>query len=187
MNAARERRFDSVESIFTAGLNNDFLNNRPRPQNTEDTPKEETPKPAAPAKTPTPPQEPAPKPDTEPATLADRAVQLSMPLSLANRFRNTCKEQHLSQPELVFSAIEATLSELPELLRNRTQSANQLTATPLFDRPITTAKTITEEPRETIVIRVTAHNRDILNDLVKQVGAPNRNVLLTTALDHFLP
>lgn len=121
---------------------------------------------------------------------ADQPIQVSLPKSLHERLLAYKSKEGLSHPTILFDAIESTYDRLPELLAQRTVKAPAAAGgKSLFNRPQAVVRKTedSDEPRETFIIRVTATNKEILDNLVPEVGAPNRNVMLVAAYDAFLP
>jgi hypothetical protein len=137
------------------------------------------------------PAEPAPAPSAPESShegKSDQPVQVALPASLYQRLISFKSKTGLSHPNILFDAIDATAAELPDLIKARTVQLGSSTGTSLFNRPKTVVKRdATDEPKETFIVRITKQNKAILDGLVKDVAAPNRNVLLVVAYDSYLP
>jgi hypothetical protein len=119
---------------------------------------------------------------------ADQPVQISLPSSIEARLAKFKSETGLSHPNILFDAIEATADRLPALVKAKTIQLGSATGVSLFNRPQTAVKRdVAHEPKKTFIIRITKQNKGIVDELVKQVEAPNRNVLIVTAYDTYLP
>lgn len=133
-------------------------------------------------------QEQTPAPASEVATGDSKtpSVQISLPRSLHERMIATKTKLRVSIPHLVMDAIEATYADLPELLKAELPSRPQVTGTSLFERPATSLPPTVAEPKETTVFRLSRRNRDVINQLTADLGAPSRNALLTVAVQAYL-
>lgn len=140
---------------------------------------------------PTVPAEPTPGPSAPESShegKSDQPVQVALPASLYKRLLSFKADTGLSHPNILFDAIDATAAELPDLIKARTVQLGSSTGTSLFNRPKTVVKRdASDEAKETFIVRITKQNKDILDGLVKDVAAPNRNVLLVVAYDSYLP
>ncbi|PPF32634.1 hypothetical protein [Pseudoclavibacter sp. AY1H1] len=113
-----------------------------------------------------------------------KPIPVPMWTELLQRLEAHRKATGRSNPTIVFDAIDATIDKLPDLLAGRVASAP--TAKSLFDRE---DLRVHQERRNTerINIRIRDSNRTVLDELVKQVGAPDRSAMITAALDSYLP
>lgn len=122
---------------------------------------------------------------------ADQAIPFNLPLTLWNRLEAYRRATGISNPNILFNAIEATYDRLPELVSARTVTFGggaDAGATRLFNRPATAAQRAADsEPKKQLIIRVNKENKQVLDDLWPEVGAPNRTVMVVAALDDFLP
>jgi hypothetical protein len=121
---------------------------------------------------------------------ADQAIPFNLPLTLWNRLEAYRKATGISNPNILFNAIEITYDRLPELVAARTVNfgGSDTGATRLFNRPATAAQRAADsEPKKQLIIRVNKENKQVLDDLWPEVGAPNRTVMVVAALDEFLP
>lgn len=125
---------------------------------------------------------------TEVSGKADQPIQVSLPRSLKERLDRYKAEQGLSHPTILFDAIETNVDRLPELVKERTVNVGATGGKSLFNRPQTVVRRdAATEPKETFIIRISQDNKDILEQLVEDSGAPSRNVLLVAAYEAFLP
>lgn len=192
--AAPEPSLLSVESPVTDTLTVDATKAKkaPRRKTAEPQQQQEAATPA-PLATPAPaPREPENMPEVTHETAAegkaDQPVQISLPSSIEARLAKFKAESGLSHPNILFDAIEATAERLPELVKAKTIQLGSAASVSLFNRPQTAVKRdIANEPKKTFIIRITKQNKAVLDDLVNQVEAPNRNVLIVTAYDTYLP
>lgn len=119
---------------------------------------------------------------------ADQPIQVSLPRSLMERLDRFKKDKGLSHPTILFDAIENNADRLPELVRDRIVQVGGTTGRSLFNRPQTVVpRSPDTEPKETFIIRVSQENKDILDQLARDAGAPSRTVLLVAAYDAYLP
>ena len=121
---------------------------------------------------------------------ADQAIPFNLPLRVWNRLEAYRRATGISNPNILFNAIEATYERLPELVAARTVSfgGGEGGGTRLFNRPQTAAQRADDgETKKQLIIRVNKENKQILDDLWPEVGAPNRTVMAVAALDDFLP
>lgn len=121
---------------------------------------------------------------TTPQVDGYKPIPVPMWTELLQRLEAHRKATGRSNPTIVFDAIDATIDKLPDLLAGRVASAP--TAKSLFDRE---DLRVHQERRnsERINIRIRDSNRTVLDELVKQVGAPDRSAMITAALDAYLP
>lgn len=156
---------------------------------TEAQPKDRAPRKQRGAASDTPPESVAPAGDGTPSK-ADQAIPFNLPLRVWNRLEAYRRATGISNPNILFNAIEATYERLPELVAARTVSFGGGTGggTRLFNRPQTAAQRADDgETKKQLIIRVNKENKQILDDLWPEVGAPNRTVMAVAALDDFLP
>lgn len=118
------------------------------------------------------------------ATGKSHTVNVGLPESLNRRYLAYKDESNSSHPEILFDAIEATYERLPELLAARFGRPKE--GPRLFARPNQAVNT-TNESVKTYLVRVSEENFSVLEDLWRELGAPNRNALIVTAYDAFLP
>jgi predicted DNA-binding protein len=125
---------------------------------------------------------------TEVSGKADQPIQVSLPRSLKERLDRYKAERGLSHPTILFDAIETNVDRLPALVKERIVNVGATGAKSLFNRPQTVVRRdAATEPKETFIIRISQDNKDILEQLVEDTGAPSRNVLLVAAYEAFLP
>ena len=139
-------------------------------------------------------ESPAKTPKSEPAATGGEAstganpyhpINISLPLSINERYEAYKQTSGSSHPEILFDAIDATAEQLPDLIRAK---YGEVKASSLFNRPNRTMKTFApEEKSKTFIVRVREDNANILEDLWRQLGAPNRNAMIVVAYDEFLP
>lgn len=129
-----------------------------------------------------------PTTETMPTGKADQPIQVSLPRSLMERLDRFKKDKGLSHPTILFDAIESNAERLPDLVKARIVQVGGTTGKSLFNRPQTVVPRSSDtEPKETFIIRVSQENKDILDQLAQDSGAPSRTVLLVAAYDAYLP
>lgn len=118
--------------------------------------------------------------------IADQPIQVSIPRSLDKRLREHKTSTGASFPNIIFDAIESTYDQLPGLIASKTLHSDAPRS--LFERPVAVARRPEDnEPKETMIIRITKTNKQVLKDLEVEVKAPNRNTMIATALEAYLP
>ncbi|MBN6778855.1 hypothetical protein JRG19_09970 [Pseudoclavibacter alba] len=125
-------------------------------------------------------------PSPAPAEPVNAAVNLTLPVSLFDRVDAARKKIKVSYPVLVMTAIEATYTDLPDLLAAEAPLVPTEQRTSLFGLPNRHVMTAAEEPKRTKLLRFTKSNRDVLNNLTEQFNASSRNALLHAALRAYL-
>lgn len=126
--------------------------------------------------------------ETTPTGKADQPIQVSLPRSLMERLERFKKDKGLSHPTILFDAIESNADRLSDLVKARIVQVGGATGKSLFNRPQTVVpRSSDNEPKETFIIRVSQQNKDILDQLAQDAGAPSRTVLLVAAYDAYLP
>jgi len=119
---------------------------------------------------------------------ATEPVQISVPASLEERLTTFKAKTGLSHPNILFDALEATMDQLPALVKAKTVQLGASSTVSLFVRPQSAMKLApVKEERKTFLIRITKQNKAILDQLVRDTDAPNRNVLIVAAYDAYLP
>ncbi len=121
---------------------------------------------------------------------ADQPVAINLPVSLEGRLERYRKKSGLSNPNIIFNALEATYDRLPELVGEKTihLGGDSGGGTTLFSRPPRAVRRdFSGELKRPLIVRITAENKQILEGLKTTVGAPNRSVMVVAALDDFLP
>lgn len=128
---------------------------------------------------------------TESAPSASASLILTLEADLNERllaYRATTRKSHTV---ILMDAVEATYDRLPELVRAALGIDDEpKPARKLFERSPMTATPISTGPRAPRVqhtIRTTLTNRQQLDEITKETGAPSRNFLIVTAYDAFLP
>lgn len=131
--------------------------------------------------------QPAPAVDTEPASVG---VALELPADLDKRLTAYRAKTRKSHPTVLLDAVEATYEQLPDLIRISLGRDEETPKTVLFGRaPRTPAPIQMGESGDKVrhSVRVTLSNRNQLDELTVQFGAPSRNFLIVTAYEAYLP
>jgi len=119
---------------------------------------------------------------------ADKAISVSLRVSLHDRLDRFKRDTGLSYPNIVLSAISAKAQQLPELIAAATVSVGDDSVPDLFDLPKhVMPRNDAPEAKKELVFRVSEKNKDVLNQLEHEFGAPNRTALISVALDAYLP
>jgi len=131
---------------------------------------------------------PAPRAASTQREKADKAISVSLRVSLHERLDRFKRDTGLSYPNIVLSAISAKAQQLPELIAAATVSVGDDSVPDLFDLPKhVMPRNDAPEAKKELVFRVSEKNKDILNHLEHEFGAPNRTALISVALDAYLP
>jgi hypothetical protein len=95
----------------------------------------------------------------------------------------------LSFPTVVLLAVQSSYARLPQLLAARSMQITVDEGPNLFGLPaqVTRRSSTATEPKQALPIKVSAERRDVLTQIVQDVGAPSLNELIVTALEDFLP
>ena len=89
---------------------------------------------------------------------------------------------------VLLDAIETTYERLPELIAEATAAASRKAErTVLFARPNPTAPKASGEARVKHTVKMSDTNRNVLDRVTAEVGAPSRNFLITVAYEAYLP
>lgn len=130
----------------------------------------------------------APRATTTQREKADKAISVSLRVSLHDRLDRFKRDSGLSYPNIVLSAISAKARQLPELIAAATVSVGDDSVPDLFDLPKNVMpRNDAPEAKKELVFRVSERNKDTLNQLEREFGAPNRTALISVALDAYLP
>lgn len=120
---------------------------------------------------------------------AAKGVPVHLTEELNERLKAHMARKKRSHQTVLMDAIEATYTRLPELVAEATLSGEEDTErTPLFERtPTRPAPSTSGQARHKHTVRMTARNRQILDTITEEVGAPSRNFLITVAYEAYLP
>lgn len=119
------------------------------------------------------------------ADKADAPVQVSLPMSQYDTLIRYKTESGKTHATILFDAIEATYDQLPELIRARTIQPES--SRRLFDRPeAVSIRRDDDEPKKTFIIRVSHKNKATIEQLAKDLGAPNPTQLTAIAYEAYL-
>lgn len=119
------------------------------------------------------------------AEKADAPVQVSIPRSQYDALIRYKSESGKTHATILFDAIEATYEQLPDLIRARTIQPES--SRRLFDRPESVSiRREDDEPKKTFIIRVSHKNKATIEQLTKDLGAPNPTQLTAIAYEAYL-
>lgn len=118
------------------------------------------------------------------STAADEGTGVYLPVSLVDRLRVYARSQEgRTYTDITLDAVEATHDQLGELLR---PSGRMARSGPLFagrqSRRVPHA-----EAHQQVNLRFSAADLTVIDELVGEVGAPNRSAMLAAALREYLP
>ncbi len=154
---------------------------------------------AAPAAEATPPSEPAKKaraPRRSAAAddgggereTASKGVPVHLTEELNERLQAYMTRKRWSHQTVLLDAIEATYTRLPALIREATAADDEAAErTPLFDRPSRPTPKASGEARVKHTVRMSDSNRNTLDRITEELGAPSRNFVITVAYEAYLP
>lgn len=127
-----------------------------------------------------------PQPDSK--ERVTELVTLYMPLDLRAEFKRRAKAEGVTHPGLAFTAVEVAYPVLDELLGQIVSRPAETPTVSLFKRAGTKARARTNHKKDygDLQFRITKTNAAILDGLVEEFSAPSRNVLITTAIRHYL-
>jgi len=139
---------------------------------------------------------PAPKKVTTKRTAPDasafqggpnKQIIAYLPFALAERLRGQSKETGRTHLQLVIDALEATHDRLGQLLAKAGYTEGRSSG--LFGDGV---QPVSRRPRrrggvDQVTLRPSADVRKVMDELVEQLKAPNRSVLIEVALDTHLP
>ena len=111
-----------------------------------------------------------------------RPIIAYVPASLMERLRQRRLHDRVTYTDIALDAVEATYHRLPELLAPYRPAAHTGS---LFVRS-GKATSFTQEPHVQVNLRFSAQNLEVLDRLTEELAAPNRSVLIATALDNYL-
>lgn len=123
------------------------------------------------------------------------AVSVRMPAALLERFEAICAKTGMTPLELTLTAVAAALPELPAHIArdNAAKQAPAARTAPsthsiggLFELPARQGTTPATPATVQRIWRTTKQNMDSIDQLVKQVGARDRQQLLLLSLTHYL-
>lgn len=119
---------------------------------------------------------------------ASKGVPVHLTEELNERLQDYMARKRWSHQTVLLDAIEATYTRLPELIRAATAADDETTErTPLFDRPSRPAPKASGEARVKHTVRMSDSNRNILDRITEELGAPSRNFVITVAYEAYLP
>jgi len=119
---------------------------------------------------------------------ASKGVPVHLTEELNERLQDYMARKRWSHQTVLLDAIEATYTRLPELIRAASAADDETTErTPLFDRPSRPAPKASGEARVKHTVRMSDSNRNILDRITEDLGAPSRNFVITVAYEAYLP
>jgi len=119
---------------------------------------------------------------------ASKGVPVHLTEELNERLQAYMAITRWSHHNVLLDAIETTYERLPELIAEATAAASRKAErTVLFARPNPTAPKASGEARVKHTVKMSDTNRNILDRVTAEVGAPSRNFLITVAYEAYLP
>lgn len=119
---------------------------------------------------------------------ASKGVPVHLTEELNERLQAYMATTRWSHHNVLLDAIETTYERLPELIAEATAAASRKAErTVLFARPNPTAPKASGEARVKHTVKMSDTNRNILDRVTADVGAPSRNFLITVAYEAYLP
>lgn len=119
---------------------------------------------------------------------ASKGVPVHLTEELNARLQAYMTRKSWSHQTVLLDAIEATYTRLPELISQATASDDAAAErTPLFDRPSRPTPKASGEARIKHTVRMSDTNRNTLDRIAEELGAPSRNFLITVAYEAYLP
>lgn len=119
---------------------------------------------------------------------ASKGVPVQLTEELNERLQAYMTRKSWSHQTVLLDAIEATYTRLPELISQATASDDAAAErTPLFDRPSRPTPKASGEARVKHTVRMSDSNRNTLDRIAEELGAPSRNFLITVAYEAYLP
>ena len=119
---------------------------------------------------------------------ASKGVPVHLTEELNERLQAYMATTRWSHHNVLLDAIETTYERLPELIAEATAAASRKAErTVLFARPNPTAPKASGEARVKHTVKMSDTNRNILDRVTAEVGAPSRNFLITVAYEAYLP
>ncbi len=119
---------------------------------------------------------------------ASKGVPVQLTEELNERLQAYMTRKSWSHQTVLLDAIEATYTRLPELISQATASDDAAAErTPLFDRPSRPTPKASGEARIKHTVRMSDSNRNTLDRIAEELGAPSRNFLITVAYEAYLP
>jgi predicted DNA-binding protein len=119
---------------------------------------------------------------------ASKGVPVHLTEELNERLQAYMTRKRWSHQTVLLDAIEATYTQLPELIRHATAADDEnAERTPLFDRPSRPAPKASGEARVKHTVRMSDSNRNTLDRITEELGAPSRNFVITVAYEAYLP
>jgi hypothetical protein len=119
---------------------------------------------------------------------ASKGVPVHLTVELNERLQAYMATTRWSHHNVLLDAIETTYERLPELIAEATAAASRKAErTVLFARPNPTAPKASGEARVKHTVKMSDTNRNVLDRVTAEVGAPSRNFLITVAYEAYLP
>lgn len=119
---------------------------------------------------------------------ASKGVPVHLTEELNERLQAYMATTRWSHHNVLLDAIETTYERLPELIAEATAAASRKAErTVLFARPNPTAPKASGEARVKHTVKMSDTNRNVLDRVTAEVGAPSRNFLITVAYEAYLP
>lgn len=136
----------------------------------------------------------APVGEEEPGTSdvpATAGIQVMISQELNDRLQAYLAKRKISHAKLLLEAIEKTYKRLPQLIADdlgaEDEEEDDDDRVFLFERPARERQQAAGAPRAKHHVRVTPKNRQMLDTIAEQVGAPSRNRMITVVYDAYLP
>jgi len=131
---------------------------------------------------------PSVDPETGERETATKGVPVHLTEELDARLQAYMEAKRWSHQTVLLDAIEATYVNLGDLIQQATATVEESPQrVALFDRPSRPAPKTTGEARVKHTIRMTESNRNTLDRITEELGAPSRNFLITVAYEAYLP
>lgn len=119
---------------------------------------------------------------------ASKGVPVQLTEDLNVRLQAYMARKRWSHQTVLLDAIEVTYKRLPELIREATAADDEAAErTSLFDRPSRPTPKASGEARIKHTVRMSDSNRNILDRITEELGAPSRNFVITVAYEAYLP
>lgn len=148
------------------------------------------PEPQQPSKATTP-RRSEPVRNASPGETATKGVAFNLPVSLDEKLAAYMQKTGKSHHRILLEAIARTYPQLPELIRkgmsgDDEDAPQEDEIAALFDMPAWSAPKTSQEARVKHIVRVSSSNRQKLDDITRELGAPSRNFVIITAYKAFL-
>lgn len=119
---------------------------------------------------------------------AIKGVPVHLSEDLNERLMAFLERTGRSHQVVLLDAIESEYETLGERIKEKLGVEADKPSTPLFVRDTRPApKTVTADTKHKHTVRMTETNRQILDQITEELGAPSRNFLITTAYEAYLP